>query len=308
MGMDVSTLSNADKLGEVLRRALPLLPQEARREIEKVLTPEGIAVMAAVLVAWVAAHFFGVGELIDIVLTVAGVFAIGMAVFEGIEHLWTFAESTYQARTDAELDRAARHLADAVAIIGIQAALAILFKRRSRTYGGKPIRIIPQPSRPPDQWFARPGLKSTGWFPAGQGGTTEWGDIIISRFGTPTDRRLAAIHESVHRFLTPTFRVLRNFRVRSRARSYERSALVKYIEEALAETVAQVGVNGARATFRGISFPVQGRYVTVLRADGKLRPFAPEAGGLLAGGFLVAGMVIEIWDTAGPPQQDMSVP
>jgi hypothetical protein len=81
--------------------------------------------------------------------------------------------------------------------------------------------------------------------------------------------------------------------------SYGRSALSTYLEEALAETAAQVGVNGLRAGFRGVYFPVKFGYVTFMRKtvlQGKtVRPFLPEIGGLLAGGFIFGGVRYEIW-------------
>ena len=46
----VSTLSDSEKIGEAMRRALPLLPASARQQIERILTPEALAVVAGVLV------------------------------------------------------------------------------------------------------------------------------------------------------------------------------------------------------------------------------------------------------------------
>jgi hypothetical protein len=90
--------------------------------------------------------------------------------------------------------------------------------------------------------------------------------------------------------------------------SYERSALSKYLEEALAETIAQVSVNGFRSTFRGVTFPVRGRYVTLLRVEGKRLPFLPEVGGLVVGGFWIHGMKFQIWSTARPPREESLQP
>lgn len=39
---------------------------------------------------------------------------------------------------------------------------------------------------------------------------------------------------------------------------------MKYLAEAIAETVAQVGVNGFRGVFKGICLPIRERYVTFL--------------------------------------------
>jgi hypothetical protein len=120
---------------------------------------------------------------------------------------------------------------------------------------------------------------------AGEGFTTSWGEIFISRFGSATDRRLVALHEAVHRALTPKLAILRRFRVQNRDASYSKSSLSRYLEEALAETYAQLSVNGLRGLWSGIGFPVHNGYVTLVGVGGVL----PEFVGLLAGSFNACG-------------------
>ena len=50
------------------------------------------------------------------------------------------------------------------------------------------------------------------------------------------------------------------------------------------------------------------RYVTLLRVSGNTRPFLPELGGLMAGGFLLHGMAFEIWETLNPPRESPPPP
>lgn len=301
--LDVAAMSSSEKLAESLRRSLPHLGPGLREEVAKLLSPEALVVMVAVISAWVAAHFIGVGEAVDIILCVVGAFTIGLAVFDGVEEVWEFADGAFSARSSWDLDEAGKHFAKAVSILGVQAVLAILFKNRPRSYKGTAVELGAPPSAAGSFMVPKPGLTSTRSRSAGFGYTTAWGEIVISRLGSRADRRLAALHESVHRLLTPRLILLRSFRIRNRTTSYERSAFSKFLEEAVAETVAQVSVNGFRSVFRGISFPVAERYVSLLRTDGNLRPFLPEVGGLVAGGFLMGGMAFEIWDTPRPPQE-----
>lgn len=241
----VAGWSDAEKLGEAMRRSLPRLGPEAREEIEKLLTPEALAIIAGILVLWVASHFIGIGEIIDIILLAVGIFAIGLAIFDGIGELYEFATSALNACNHQDLDSAAGHFANAVAILGIQAVLAVLFRGARRTYRGGRVHVGRPPPRMPGRSYA-PSFHWTRGRPAGTGGTSMWGDIVVSRLGTAVDRRLVALHESVHRALTPKLYLLREFRVQNRASSYTRSALRQFLEEALAETVAQVGVYGFR--------------------------------------------------------------
>jgi hypothetical protein len=308
--VDVAAWSNADKLGEAMRRSLPRLGPEAREEIEKLLTPEALAVVAGVLVLWVGSHFIGIGEIIDIIVIAVGVFAIGLAVFDGVGELSNFATTALAARREEDLDRAAVHFANAVAILGIQAVLAVLFRGAPRTYRGGRVNVGPPPPVTPGRAYS-PSLRSTRTRPPATGATTFWGDIVISRLGTAADRRLVALHESVHRALMPKLYFLRQFRVQNRAASYTRSTLAKYLEEALAETVAQVGVNGVRQVFKGISFPIREKYVTLLRSERIftphgveiILPIAPEALGLFAASILVSGMRVDIFLSEGKPAE-----
>jgi hypothetical protein len=157
-----------------LRRSLPRLGPEARRQVETFLKPQALAVMAAIVVAWVASHFVGIGEIIDIILVVVGVFAIGLAVFDGVDHLFKLAEGAINAGSEADLDKAGQHFAEAVAILGIQAVMAVLFRNRPASYKGGPANVGPQPVQP-GGLVARPGLTSTRAMPAGAGVTDPWG-------------------------------------------------------------------------------------------------------------------------------------
>ena len=186
------------QLGEAMRRSLPRLAPGVRAEIKKLLTPEALAAIAAVLGLWVGSHFIGIGEIIDIILLAVGVLAIGLAVFDGVGELAEFSRTALGAGSEQDLDRASIHFANAVTILGIQAVLAVLFRGAPRTYSGRHLNVGPAPTVTVRRAY-RPVLRSTRNLPAGFGRTTPWGDILISRLGTSADRRLVALHENVHR-------------------------------------------------------------------------------------------------------------
>lgn len=104
MAANVAAIDAPEKLGEALRRSLPLLGPEAREEIAKLIDPTTLATVAGVLAAWVVAHFVGVGEIIDVILLAAGVFAIGMAVFDGVSELYEFARTALDAVGEPDLE------------------------------------------------------------------------------------------------------------------------------------------------------------------------------------------------------------
>ena len=295
----IASMSFDERLSEVFSRTLPKVGPEARAQLAAMIEPKALAIVAGVLAVWVASHFFGVGEAVDIVLGVVGVFSIGWAVFEGIGEIFNFASETYNGRDTASMESAAGHLAKGISILGIQAVLALLFKGRPKTYEGEPIKIgAPPPGKGP---FYRPKIKGDPSLPPGEGGTTAWGDVRYSTQGPLTEQRLVKIHEMVHSILTPKFALFRRLRVQSRMNSYVKSALRQYIEEALAETIAQVNVNGLLAAFKGLSFPVQNGYVTVLFKTGEMMPVLPELGAVFIGGVFVNGLQGRIFFTSQKP-------
>jgi hypothetical protein len=291
-------VSFADRLGEVLRRTLSKVGPDVKAQLAAMIDPTTLGIMAGVLAAWVVSHAFGLGEIIDVILAVGGAVAVGWSVFDGIDHLYEFAKGTYDGQTPEDFDAAAENLAQAIAILGIQAVLAILFHGAEKPMSGEGGRlgVGPEPRNTP--WRYTPGITQDGALAAGAGETDWWGNVKASTRGSVTDRRLAMLHEKVHQFLAPKFYFLREYRASNRATSYVRSSLYRYIEEAIAETVARVGVEGFQKFFTGVRFPVREGYVYFLRGGG----FHPdykgvgvlrEAGVLLYTG-IVAGIQVEV--------------
>jgi hypothetical protein len=284
-----------------MRRALPLLGPEARTQVERMISPESLGTVAAVLALWVGSHFIGLGEVVDIVLLVGGVAALGVAVFDGVEELFEFASLSLGAQSEADLEKFAQHFARAVGILGVQAVSGILFRGAPKTWSGGRINVGAPPkfvrgafSEPRGRWR----LEKEGPASGVRSSSPDWAPQPIGAW-----RRCMRAFTAL---LTPKVNILRNFRVSGRAASYKRSALSKYLEEALAETVAQVGVNGWQSVFTGISFPVKNGYVTLLRrasaGQRTLYPVLPELAGLLAGGFILGGEACDIrFSTMQPP-------
>lgn len=62
---------------------------------------------------------------------------------------------------------------------------------------------------------------------------------------------------------------LRELRADIGMKAYAKSELCRYLEEALAESYAQVKVNGLRALPDGLAFPMRNGYVTLGRVAGE---------------------------------------
>jgi len=110
------------------------------------------------------------------------------------------------------------------------------------------------------QLWSKPGISYSSTLPRTAtsrtlGTTSPFGEIRISSTASAAEQALARVHELVHQFLTPRFGVLRTFRVQVAISGYTRVALLRYLEEALAQTVALVRVQGISFVLEGIKFP-----------------------------------------------------
>ena len=127
--MNVAAMSVTDRLKEVLIRSKPRLGPDAGHAIDALLSPTNLAIMAATLAVWAGSHLFGVGEIADVLLLVVGAFAIGWSIGDVAKDLFTFADATLTAKSEADLDRAAAAFSHAVILAGITVIMAVLLRR-----------------------------------------------------------------------------------------------------------------------------------------------------------------------------------
>lgn len=128
----ITAWSNGEKIQASIERALPMLPGDVAQELRMMLTPQALAIMAAVMAVWGASQLVPVGWVVDLLLVVTGGILLGVAAWDVAENLLAFAQRSTGARSEADLDAAARHFAAAVAKGGVQAVLAVLMWRGAR--------------------------------------------------------------------------------------------------------------------------------------------------------------------------------
>lgn len=290
LALDVAGMDVEAKLYVVIEKTIPLIPGEAGAYLRRMLEPEALAIMAGVVVIWALSHFVGIGEIVDVILFVVGAVAIGAAAFTAGQELGAFGLKTYRAEVEADLDAAATHLAKAIVLIGIEAVLALLLKKAPKAFRDQHMgplgRYAAGPRSPGSRWFYKPGVRWDPNLPPGVlGETTPWGDIKLSTGLSAGDAVKVARHEALHQMLTPRFYPLRRIRVYLSMHSYNRSYVLRYIEEMLAQTRAELLTEGIKleSVFKGLKFPVANGYVTV----GKM---VSEVAGVFLGPVNVTGM------------------
>lgn len=124
----ISRLSPLDRFTQVLKRTTPKLPGEIREEFAAMITPTTLAVMAGTLAAWGASHYFGIGFVFDILLLVGGVILLGVQVWAAANDFVSAIQITMSAKTEADLDQAADHMANFIAVVGVATFMAVVGK------------------------------------------------------------------------------------------------------------------------------------------------------------------------------------
>ncbi len=129
---DVASLSVQDKFQEAIRRALPLMPQEVRHEVEAMFTPAAVAVMAGMAALWLASQSNVIGWAADLaglaLLLTAGVL-LGRVAFEVGTDLAEFMVKAAGAGSQQDLNEAAEHFAAAVLKGGVLLVGTILLNK-----------------------------------------------------------------------------------------------------------------------------------------------------------------------------------
>jgi hypothetical protein len=276
MSIDVTRWPVTDKIAEAIRRSAAHMPASLGHQLSAFLEPETLSIIAGTLAIWAGSHFFGVGEVVDVGLLLVGAFMVGWSITDVVRDLVDFGTTAYNARTDADLDRAARLFARAVVTAGVTTVLALLLRRSARgiqASRGASVADAARPNSPglarvgadpqPGEFWSRPAIVGDASIAAGEGATTAFGDVTYSTAGSATETQLARLHELVHRFLSPRLRPFRTFRARLAMSAYSRSAIMTYIEEALAETFAQFRIFGLRGLLTGLRFPIANGYITL---------------------------------------------
>lgn len=268
--------SSTERIRESIIRSKNHLPSAVGHQLDALLTAESLAILAGTLTVWAGSHFFGVGEIVDVGLLLVGAFFVGWSITDVARDLLDFALKSVNARSDADIDRAAQSLARAIITGGLTAVMALLLKRSATSVQntrGASVGAAARPRQPgllsvgtdsqAGKLVRRPTVTGDPTLPAGEGVTTAFGDVTYSTAGSATAQQLVRVHELVHSFLSPRLGIFRTFRARLAMSAYSRSVILTYLEEALAESIAQTSTFGLVGLLRGIRFPIANGYVTL---------------------------------------------
>ena len=234
--------------------------------VESMLDPTTLAAIGGTLIVWLGSHAFGIGEFVDLVLLGAGIATLGFSAFEGAKTLYDFAAGAVSAKSDSDLERAGQQFARAVLILGASTVQAILLHGQARAALAKGAPKLhplseagPVPPAGNKLRITRPeSLPGTTY-----GATTAYGEISIARNYPIRRQQLTLLHELVHRYFSPRTGPLRRLRGELAISAYSRLALMRYLEEALAEGYSRLRMNGLASALGAFRFPITNGYVTI---------------------------------------------
>ena len=197
---------------------------------------------------------------------------IGLGVIDGAAHLYDFVTIAVNAKSDSDLTKAAEHFAEAVAILGVTTIMALLMKNSAKAVYKRGIpRFNRMPNvSPPPPAGTRIITRSKTLPNEALGATDYYGYIKVTRGRPIPEQRQTLYHEWLHKILLPKLGPFRQFRAQLNASRYGRSAICKYLEEALAQAYGNYRVYGIQRSIVAITFPLDGGYVTIseLAAEG----------------------------------------
>jgi hypothetical protein len=320
----VESLPTTEKIRLVVNRVGKYAGEDAQRLLNELLTPEMLEGIAITLGIWGVAQFFGVGEIVDILMLALGVAALGQNFVVFAKELATAITLTLNAQNDPDLDDAAQHLGHAIVEGGVEIVLALLMRKdlanireklnavKNMRPGLVPVRPKPPPGVPPTTTTVRR-------LPNGAMGVTdEYGNITLAQEVlrdvrtangtvvrqwvqlTPAEIADTLNHELVHRFFSPKWDVLREFRASVGMTGYVRMSLLRYLEEALAEGYAMTKRNGLVGILMGAWFPVAAGYVSLWDAA----MVTGTVGAIFIGVIEVSGRSIKVFVNMGNPPAD----
>lgn len=142
----VSKWSTHEKLSATINRSLLLLPDQLASELRAFVSPGALVIMSVVLAAWAISHFFGAGELVDLLLLITGGVMMGKAALDVANHLVEFVRLLNGANSESDLDAAARELAAAVIKGGVQVVMTILMWKGGQAAKGAGLRTRVKPA------------------------------------------------------------------------------------------------------------------------------------------------------------------
>lgn len=134
--LDIGTLDTLDRIKEGVLRAEPFIRQDIAEAYAELTKPENLAIMAAVFAGLMAAQAWPpAGIAIDAAVFITAAFTIGWKSVDLFKGLVAAVTAAVEAKSEADLDLAGRHFADAFEALGAVALAALTARFSGKKFG-----------------------------------------------------------------------------------------------------------------------------------------------------------------------------
>jgi hypothetical protein len=110
--------------------ALDGLPKEVQEQLKGLVAPANLKFLGGYFALWAGSHLIGIGGVFDVAIAVAAVATMGVDAAWLANDLWEFVEIGVDAKSHADLKRAAKHMTRVIMAVGPEAISAVFLKTK----------------------------------------------------------------------------------------------------------------------------------------------------------------------------------
>jgi hypothetical protein len=147
--LNVEAMTLQQRFAETLSRVPNYLTGEVKQQFAALLEPESLAFISAGLALWAVGHFFGPSEILDAALIIfagIGIVFVGKLAIDAVGNIFSAIKIVSAAKTESDLDEAAKDIADFVAAVGVAALIAFVTHAVSKRVAGSSEKQAPTES------------------------------------------------------------------------------------------------------------------------------------------------------------------
>lgn len=119
------TLGTMKNIKLTLKKVPDHLSTELKEKYKEFIKPENIEILAGAMALYGASHLTGAGEVADVVLTGAGIVSLGSDTKKVASNFYSAYNSINEAKTDKDLDNAAKQIAKGLTTIATNVPLGV---------------------------------------------------------------------------------------------------------------------------------------------------------------------------------------
>jgi len=200
----------AARLAYSMAWAIPNLPTATKQEFLRIVSVDSLWALAVVFAGWLIATIIGgpIGTAVNLLLILYGISGLWSEIKHAAAEAKAWALAAYEARAEADLERAGQHFAKALSAGLLNVIEVIVTHRAFRSIEGQIKKRYPAPKelqREFDQALQRGKAKTTGEKTVGGRGVKAAEKILKTAEGIASGSRGRGMRDAADEFPSPDF-------------------------------------------------------------------------------------------------------